>query len=46
VIEVDRAGKIRLSRRELLKEAAEKAEGVAGSGGEDRQQGGRKPSER
>jgi len=46
VIEVDRAGKIRLSRRELLKEAAEKAEGPAGSGGENPHQGGRKPSER
>jgi polyribonucleotide nucleotidyltransferase len=46
VIEVDKSGKIRLSRRELLKEAAEKAEGPAGAGGEDRQRGGRKPSER
>jgi polyribonucleotide nucleotidyltransferase len=49
VIEVDKSGKIRLSRRELLKEATEKAEGHAGARpteGEGRHQGGRKPSER
>ncbi len=50
VIEVDKSGKIRLSRRELLKEAAEKA-GSAGpsaatqpAGAEGRSRGGRKPS--
>jgi polyribonucleotide nucleotidyltransferase len=49
VIEVDKSGKIRLSRRELLKEATEKAEGHTGAkpaDGEGRNQGGRKPSER
>ncbi|HYL79490.1 MAG TPA: S1 RNA-binding domain-containing protein, partial [Candidatus Acidoferrum sp.] len=46
VIEVDKSGKIRLSRRELLKEAADKAQGPAGSEGENRQREGRKPSER
>jgi polyribonucleotide nucleotidyltransferase len=50
VIEVDKSGKIRLSRRELLKEAAEKA-GAAGAPPEEakptedgRHRGGRKPS--
>jgi len=51
VIEVDKAGKIRLSRRELLREAAEKAEPHAGSpaaarGDEKGDQGGKKPSGR
>jgi polyribonucleotide nucleotidyltransferase len=53
VIEVDKSGKIRLSRRELLREAAEKAEvsspppAGAGEGeGEDRVPGGKKPSGR
>jgi polyribonucleotide nucleotidyltransferase len=52
VIEIDKAGKIRLSRRELLQEAAEKA-GVAGPssakatrGGEGRPRGEKKPSEK
>ncbi len=53
VIEVDKAGKIRLSRRELLREAAEKAElpgappsgPKAGDGG-DRVHGGKRPSGR
>jgi len=51
VMEVDKAGKIRLSRRELLRDAAEKAEPPAAApnperSGEDRGQGGRKPSGR
>ena len=53
VIEVDKSGKIRLSRRELLKDAAEKAGGPpAASGGsepaegEGRPRGGKKPSAR
>jgi polyribonucleotide nucleotidyltransferase len=53
VIEVDKSGKIRLSRRELLREAAEKAEvsspppaGAGQGGGEDRVPGGKKPSGR
>jgi polyribonucleotide nucleotidyltransferase len=52
VIEVDRAGKIRLSRRELLREAAEKSDLPAASSaepkraeGEDRPHG-RRPSGR
>jgi polyribonucleotide nucleotidyltransferase len=53
VIEVDKAGKIRLSRRELLREAAGKA-GAArdvsaetpAQDGEARQRGGKKPSTR
>jgi polyribonucleotide nucleotidyltransferase len=53
VIEVDKSGKIRLSRRELLKDAAEKAGGssAAAAGvhpaeGEGRDRGGKKPSAR
>ena len=58
VIEVDKAGKIRLSRRELLQEAAAEAEASAPTsgypvtaeakrgGGGDRLRGGKKPSER
>jgi polyribonucleotide nucleotidyltransferase len=47
VIEVDKSGKIRLSRRELLKEAAEKAGPSAATqpaGAEGRSRGERKPS--
>src|SRR5574337_877852 len=51
VIEVDKAGKIRLSRRELLREAAEKGDLPAASPaegkraeGEDRVHGGKRPS--
>ncbi len=49
VIEVDKAGKIRLSRRELLREAAEKAElpaGAKGAEGGGHLQGGKRPSGR
>ncbi len=51
VLEVDKSGKIRLSRRELLKEAAEKAgvtpaapEAAKPAGPDGRHRGGRKPS--
>jgi polyribonucleotide nucleotidyltransferase len=52
VLEVDRAGKIRLSRKELLKDAEEKAgsagppEGGSGPDQEERRRGGKRPSER
>jgi polyribonucleotide nucleotidyltransferase len=52
VLEVDRAGKIRLSRKELLKDAEEKAgsagppEGGSGPDREERRRGGKRPSER
>ncbi len=53
VIEVDKAGKIRLSRRELLREAADKADalpappaGAKADEGEGRRPGGKKPSGR
>jgi polyribonucleotide nucleotidyltransferase len=52
VIEVDKSGKIRLSRRELLREAAEQAEaapppaGAKRAGGEDKVPEGKKPSGR
>ncbi len=53
VIEVDKAGKIRLSRRELLREAAEKADGPAPAhanakraGGDNEPPEGKKPSGR
>ncbi len=53
VIEVDKAGKIRLSRRELLREAAEKADGPSPTHAEakraredSRLEGGKKPSGR
>jgi polyribonucleotide nucleotidyltransferase len=53
VIEVDKAGKIRLSRRELLREAAEKGDlsaappaGGDRAEGEDRARGGKRPSGR
>jgi len=53
VLEVDKSGKIRLSRKELLKDAEQKA-GPAGPSqgahgparGEDRRRGGKAPSER
>jgi polyribonucleotide nucleotidyltransferase len=47
VIEVDKAGKIRLSRRELLQDAEKAAAaGGAGAGDQDQPQEGKRPSGR